>query len=179
MKPYRVEYVQLASWEKKIAGLWIAENEDWLLLHYIPCDYELDGYILLSNQHISSRKHDKSAKQVEQVLKLKGVSAIVPPAFAFDDTLGLLRWTEKEYGVLEFMYEEESTFLGWLNEADTVHFWIDSLEPTGTMDARKPDEQPFVLHDIQVIRFASDYAHSLKLLWQHKQRRKLLKPSDN
>jgi hypothetical protein len=179
MKPYRVEYVQLAGWEKKITGLWVAENEDWLLLHYIPCDYELDGYIILAKQHISSRKPDKSGKQVEQILKLKGVSATVPSAFVFADTLGLLRWTEKEYGVLEFMDEEESAFLGWLNEADAVHFWIDSLEPTGVVDARKPDERPFVLHEIQVIRFASDYAYSLKLLWQHKQRRNLLKTSDN
>ncbi|GAB3639255.1 hypothetical protein GCM10027422_48460 [Hymenobacter arcticus] len=179
MKPYRVEHVQLAEWEKKITGLWLAEDEDWLLLKYVPCDYELDGYILIAKCHIDDRSSDKSAKQVGQVLKLKGVSATVPPAFVFADTLALLRWTEKTYGVLEFMYEEDSIFLGWLNEADTVHFWIDSLEPAGTIASRQPDERPFALGELRVIRFGSDYAHSLKLLWQHKQRLKPGKISDN
>jgi hypothetical protein len=179
MKPYRVELVQLAGWEKEVMGLWLAESEDWLLLHYIPCDYELDGYILLAKSHITSRKPNRTSKQAEQILKLKGVKSVVPTKFFFADTIGLLRWTEKEYGVLEFMDEESSTFLGWLNEADSVHFWIDSLEPDGTMEERQPSERPFVFHDVQVIRFASDYAYSLKLLWQHKQRLKMRKLSDN
>ena len=40
-------------------------------------------------------------------------------------------------------------------------------------------EKPFVISETQFVRFDSDYAHSLKLLWQYNQRRKLLKPSDN
>lgn len=178
MKPYRVEYVQLAGWEKDVTGLWLAEDEDWLLLNYIPCDYELDGYVLLAKHQIVGRKPKKGRKQVEQVLKLKGVQALVPARFSFSDTMGLLGWAEKEYGVIEFMDEEESAFLGWLDEADSVHFWIDSLEPNGTRDARNPDEKPFVIGEVQVIRFASDYARSLLLLWQHKQKQ-LPKPSEN
>ncbi|MGI4759057.1 MAG: hypothetical protein ACRYF0_00015 [Janthinobacterium lividum] len=169
----------MSGWEKEVTGLWLAESDDWLLLHYIPCDYELDGYILLAKAHIASRKTNKESRQVAQVLRLKGIQAVMPAKFYFTDTLELLQWTEKEYGLLEFMHEEESVFLGWLNESDTVHFWIDTLEANGTLDARQPAERPFVLHEIQVIRFASGYAHSLKLLWQHKQRLKLRKLSDN
>jgi hypothetical protein len=179
MKSYRVELVQLVDWEKEIAGLLLAENEDWLLLHYNPCDYELDGYVLLAKSHIVSRKHTKASKQIEQVLKLKGVKAVVPAKFSFADTIALLRWAEQEYGLLEFMHEEASAFLGWLAAADAVHFWIDTLQPDGTRSVRQDDEPPFVIHEVQAIRFASDYAHSLKLLWQHKQRSNLRKPSDN
>ena len=81
--------------------------------------------------------------------------------------------------MVEFANEEESIFLGWLHKADAVHIWIDFLTPKGTVDASDGEEKPFVISEIQFVRFDTDYSNSLKLLWQHKQHRKLLKPSDN
>jgi hypothetical protein len=179
MKPYRVEYVQLTGWETDQVGLWIAENEDWLLLRHIPVDYVVDGYVLLAKNHIASRKPGKGRKLVEQILKLKGVKAEIPPEFGFQNTVDTLRWVEHQYGLVEFANEEESIFLGWLRKADAVHIWIDFLTPKGTVDASDGEESPFVISEIQFVRFDTDYSNSLKLLWQHKQRRKLLKLSDN
>lgn len=90
MKPYRVEYVQLAGWEADQIGLWVAENRDWLLLRHIPVDYVIDGYVLLAKAHIVSRKPSKNRKQIEQILKLKGVEAEIPPHFQFLDVVGML-----------------------------------------------------------------------------------------
>jgi hypothetical protein len=178
MKPYRVEYVQLAGWEADEVGLWVAENDEWLLLRHIPVDYVIDGYILFAKAHIVSRVPRKNRKQVEQVLKLKGIKAEVPPDFQFQGVVEMLRWVERYYGLVEFGDEEESTFFGWLTKADTVHFWATMLWPNGTTQPAEETE-PFVISEIQRIRFATDYFNSIKLLWQHKQRRKLLNPSDN
>lgn len=179
MKSYRVEDVQLKGWEADISGLWLAENDDWLLLRYIPVDYVTDGYVLLAKHHIATRIPKKGRKQTEQVLKLKGIKAEVPTGFEFMDTVELLRWMQQQYGLVHFMEEEQSAFLGWINEADPVHLWIDTLEPAGTVAAREADEAPFELSQIRLIVFDDDYSQSLKLLWQHKIKQALSKFSDN
>ena len=178
MKPYRVEYVQIAGWETDQVGLWVAENEDWLLLRHIPVDYVVDGYVLLAKGHIVSRKPGKGRKLVEQVLRLKGIKAEIPPTFEFRGTVETLRWVEYRYGLVEFKDDEESIFFGWIDKADTVHFWSAMLWANGTTQLAE-DTKPFVISALQIISFDSDYFNSMKLLWQHKQRRKLLKPSDN
>ena len=179
MKPYRVEYVQLASWEADIMGLWLAENEDWLLLRQIPVDYVVDGYLLLAKEHIVSRKPKRDRKQVEQILKLKGIKAELPLGFRFFKTVEMLRWVEQKYSLIEFADEEETTFLGWIHKVDATHIWIDFLTPKGTLDASNGEDKPFVISEIQFIRFDTDYFNSLKMFWQYKQRQKLPKPSDN
>ena len=179
MKPYCVEYVQLAGWEVDEVGLWLAENDDWLLLKHIPNDYVVDGYVLIIKEHTVSRKPHRNRKQVEQVLKLKMIAADIPVGFQFLDLQDMMRWVEQQYGLIEFTDEEECTFFGWVNEADAVHLWVDTLSPNCTLQVRDNDKPPFVLSEIQLISFDNNYFNSLKLLWQHKSRPKLLKPSDN
>ena len=179
MKPYRVEYVQIGGWETDEVGLWLAESENWLLLRHIPADYAVDGYVLVAKEHIVSRKPRSGRKQVEQILKLKGIQPEIPSGFVFMGLVEIMRWVEQRYGLVEFTDEEEHTFLGWVNEADTVHLWVDTLSPNGTVRIRDNGNPPFVRSEIQLIRFDSDYFNSIKLLWQHKSRQKLLKPSDN
>ena len=179
MKPYRVEYVQLAGWKTDAVGLWLAENDDWLLLRHIPIDYVIDGYVLVAKEHIASRKPHRDRKQVEKVLKLKGIQSEIPPSFIFLKLLDMMRWVERHYGLVEFTDEEECSFFGWVNEADAVHLWVDTLSPNCTLQVRDSGKPPFVISEIQLISFDNDYFNSLKLLWQHKSRQKLLKPSDN
>ena len=177
MKPYRVEYVQMAGWEADVVGLWVAENADWLLLRCVPVDYVVDGYVLLVKPHTVSRRPRRGRRQVEQILKLKGVAAEMPPEFAFLNTIEMMRWVEQRYGLVEFTDKEQCTFLGWTGAADAVHLWFSSLSPDGTLSLDEDD--PFVISEIQLICFDADYFNSLKLLWQHKARQKLVKPSDN
>lgn len=160
-----------------MVGLWVAENEEWLLLRCIPVDYVVDGYVLVVKQHIVSRKPQRGRKQLEQVLRLKGIKAEAPPGFVFPETIEMLRWVEQRYGLVEFTDKEQCTFLGWVRAADAVHLWFDSLSPDGTLFLDKDDL--FVISEIQLICLDADYFNSLKLLWQHKSRQKLLKPSDN
>lgn len=179
MKPYRVEYVQLAGWEVDVVGLWVAENDDWLLLRSIPADYVVDGYVLLAKQHIAGRKPKRSRERVEQVLKLKGVEADAPEGFAFYDVVGMLQWIEQRYGLVEFADEEDSMFLGWIRKVDTVHLWFDMLEADGTVSLNSTREQDVVIEEVQLIYFDTDYFNSIKLLWQHTAQSKFMKPSDN
>ena len=179
MKPHRVEYVQIAGWEVDEVGLWLAENEDWLLLRHIPVDYVVDGYVLVVKEHIVSRKPRLGRKQVKQVPKLKGIQPEIPSGFVFMELVDMMRWVEQNYGLVEFTDEEECTCFGWVNEADKVHFWADTLTPKGNVCIRNEGKPPFVISNVQYIRFDTDYFKSMKLLWQHKSCQKLVKPSDN
>ena len=179
MRPYRVEYVQLAGWETDEVGLWVAESPEWLLLRHVPADYVVDGYVLLAKVHILDRRPGENQAQVELVLQLKGIEAKPPPGFEFRPGLAMLRWVEQHYNLVEVADEEESSFFGWVNAADPVHFWLDFLTPEAELDARDQEDEPFAMAAVQIIRFDTDYFNSLKLLWQHKQRQQLRKPSDN
>ena len=179
MRPYRIEYVRLAGWETDKVGLWVAENDEWLLLRHIVVDYLVDGYVLLAKAHIVSRKPGRHREQLEQVLRLKNVKAEAPAGFKFRNPTKMLRWVEQQYGLVEFKDEEESAFLGWVQKADPVHFWLNFLNVDGTVDVSDGEDKPFVLSEIQIISFDSDYFRSMKLLWQHRQQHQLLKPSQN
>lgn len=171
--------MQLAGWEADVVGLWLAENDQWLLLREIPGDYAVDGCVLLVKEHIVSRKPKRDRKQVEQILQLKGIEANVPPQFTFQGIVETLRWVEQQYGLVEFTDEEGCSFFGWIKEADAVHFWVDTLTPKCTVRVRNNGKPPFVISEVQYVRFDTDYFNSIKLLWQHKARQKQLKPSDN
>lgn len=179
MKPYRVEYVQLSGWEEDVIGLWVAENDDWLLLRAIPVDYVVDGYVIIAKHHIRGRKPKRGRKQVEQVLKLKGVEAEVPVDYVFADTVGLLRWVEQRYGLVEFTDKEDCAFFGWIGEADIIHFKFDMLNPNGTVTSISQKQKLVSIFEIRLISFNSDYFNSIKLLWQHKSRSNFPKAGDN
>ena len=179
MKTYRVEYIQMIGWQADVVGLWVAENDDWLLLRSIPADFVVDGYVLLAKPHIASRKPKRRRNQVEQTLKLKGVEAEAPAGFVFHNVMGMLQWVEQRYGLVEFADEEESMFLGWIRKTDAVHFWLDMLTDDGTVSLNSMREQAFVISEIQVIYFDTDYFNSIKIYWQHMEQLKFTKPSDN
>lgn len=169
MEPLRVEFLRLADWEDDVVGVWLAENDDWLLLRRIPVDYVVDGYALVAKQYLMTRQPGAGRKQTELVLRLKGIQPTVPPGFSFSDTLGLLRWVEQTYGLVQFQDEEEATFLGWLRCVEDTRFRIDALSANGRVD--RAYEAWFAAADVQIIEFDTDYFNSLKLLWQERLRR--------
>ncbi|UOQ72340.1 hypothetical protein [Hymenobacter cellulosilyticus] len=170
MRPYRVEYVQLDSWEAELVGLWLAENEQWLLLRNIPGDYVVDGYVLVAKSHIVGRKAPAGRKQTEQVLKLKGIGTDLPESFAFGSVVELLRYAERHFKLFQIQDEEETCFCGQLRDADETSFRINSLSPRAELDLNYDLRFPF--DELVTIEFGNDYLDSLQLLWHHKARRK-------
>lgn len=164
MQLIRVEFVQLSGWEADVMGVWLGENDDWLLLRHIPVDYVVDGYVAIAKRHIKSRKPQPHREQVERVLKLKGINADLPAGFSFSHTVGLLRWVEQQYGLVQFQEEEDASFLGWLNTEDGTRFRINSLDSDGDTD--REFDTWFDAEDIRLVCFDDDYFNSMKLLWQ-------------
>ena len=134
MKSYRVEYVQLADFENYIVGLWLAENNDWILMRHLPVDYVVDGYILVAKVHIVERGVDQKRQQIARVLRLKGITIEIPEGFAFSNVVDMLSWIEQRHKLFQVQDEEDTCFCGQLRDSDETHFRINSLSPRAVLD---------------------------------------------
>jgi hypothetical protein len=170
MKPYVVKALQLDNWDEKVSGLWLDENEDWMLLRSIH-DYRPDGYLLVAKYFIvSETPKNKKLLQAARVLKLKGVDSTAPANFAFGSIPTMLQWVEQHYKVFQFQDEEDTSFCGQLRDYDENDYQINSLSPSAELDLDY--DLWFAFKDLVTIEFDSDYLNSLRLLWQDKVKRK-------
>lgn len=164
MVKYRVEKFKLIDWEDAITGLIIAENKDWILTKAISADYVVDGYNLINKRYIEERLREKHEKQVERVLKLKGITIDVPQAFKFGDTVTLLSWVENKYEFFAFQDDiETESFYGKVNRFEEDMLTIDFINANGI---EKKNWHHFDIEKIRIICFDSDYFNSIKLLWK-------------
>ena len=170
MKPYRVEYVLLTDFEEYVTGLWLSENDDWLLMRRLPNDYLVDGYILVAKAHIVKRGVDQKRRQIARVLRLKGITTQVPESFAFGSIVNMLQWIEQRYRIFGIKDEEDTFFCGQFRDNDETDYRINSVSPRAKLDL--DHDLWFAFTDLILIEFDTDYLNSLLLLWQDKAARK-------
>jgi len=162
-----VEHFSFQDWEYSIWGVVLAESPNWVLVQYIPVDYVVDGYKVLSKDSFSKRERDSEANQIERVLRLKKYEPQIPAGFGFGTVQEIMKWVEETREVVGFMDDiEGETFFGKVRdikqEDDTFH--LSSIDPQGLLDTEF--EYEFSFDSIRVIGFDDDYFSSLKLLWK-------------
>ncbi len=161
----KVEKFILTNWDEAEQGLLIAENTEWVLVKHIPTDYLVDGYRLYKKDLIEERINTDEEKQIEKVLKLKGIGTNLPNNFEFSNTIGLLQWIEKNYGIFEFQDDDEDELVyGKVNKVIGNKLVIKMINADGTIE--KDYNYEYDINDIRIITFASDYNLSLELLWK-------------
>ena len=144
-----------------------SNNRIRILVKYIPVDYVIDGYKVIKKQFIEKRESSDKEKQIEKVLKLKNIQLNKPDNFNFSDTVGLLKWVEKAYGIFEFQDDEETElFYGKINRVDSEKLIIDMINSDGSVDSNYDYE--YNIQKIRIITFESDYHKSIQLLWKDK-----------
>ncbi len=160
----KVEKFKIIGWEDPEKGLVIDENENWILVKHIPVDYIVDGYKVYKKEFIETREHSQSEKEIEKVLRLKNVKIDKPDDFQFSDTVGILEWVEKKYGLFEFQDKEESElFYGKINRIEDGKLIIDMIDSNGLVETNY--DYKFEIEGIRIIAFESDYHSSIRLLW--------------
>jgi hypothetical protein len=165
----KVETYVTKDWEESEAGLLLAENDEWILVKHIPADYVIDGYRLYKKKFVENRERDETERQIERVLKLKGVDAAMPEGFEFSDTIGLLQWVESKYGLFEFQDDDESElFYGTLQNVENGSLSINMITAKGEEDPEFDFE--FEIDKIRILEFETDYHLSIKLLWDDKKK---------
>lgn len=163
----KVEKFKIKGWKKKETGIVISENEDWILVKHIPNDYVVDGYKIYNKTFIKRRKPISEEDNLTIVLKLKNVNLNIPDNFKFSSTLDLLKWSEKKYGLFEFQDDSETElFFGKLNKILGHEFVIDMILSDGTFENEY--EFNFLIDEIRVITFETDYFESIRLLMNYR-----------
>lgn len=166
----KVETYKVTGWKEKETGLFIDENEDWVLVKHIPVDYVIDGYKLYNKKHLKKRKSKAKEEKISRVLQLKNVQTNAPDTFTFGSVLEMLFWSEKMYGLFEFQDNETEVFYGTLNLIEDDNFIIDMIKSNGKVE--KDFDYEFSINDISVITFESDYFESMRLLFIDEQAKK-------
>lgn len=162
-----VESYKIKGWKNQPCGLFVDENEDWILIRNIEVDYMLDGYLLINKNHLEKRTTKGEEKRIKKVLKLKNEKAVAPSGFKFKSALGMMLWSEKVNGLIEFNDKEEGqTFYSYLNRYSKKSFIIDLVDVDGNLDEDFPYE--FQFKKIRTIGFGSDYYNSIVLLLEDK-----------
>ena len=162
----KIKNFHLKDWEDPITGQIISTNKDWILIHFIPVDYVLDGYKILKRSFIEKSGRGNFEKQRERVLKLRNHSLAEFPNFKFGTTTELINWIELNYELFEFNYlKEKSTYFGKVNRIlENEILILDLIDPKGAViEETEPD---FEMNNIRVLSFDSDYFNAIKLLWK-------------
>ncbi len=161
----KVEIFKINGWKDLETGLLIDEIENWILVKHIPIDYVIDGFKIYNKKFIEERLHSDKEKQIEKVLRLKGIKVETPVDFKFHDTEGQLKWVEDKYGVFEFQDDDESEVIyGRINRVMNDTMVIDMIKSDGSVETNY--EYEFDLNEIRAISFETDYHQSICLLWK-------------
>ena len=159
---------ELRDWEELITGVVLKENENWVLIHEIPADYSLDGYLLINKQQITDHFKDEETDQKELVLSLKKYQELLPENFELASVESMLKQIESQYQLIGVQDEEEILHIGTIQSIVANELRIHHIAADGIPDPSMV--MPTFLTDIQTIGFGSDYLQSVSLLYKYRMR---------
>lgn len=144
-----------------IYGFVIDYNDDWTLMKYNCCDFEIDGYIILRNKNIQGFRREEGERFKEKVIILKGQHKSNITNFPLTSLEDILSHITEVYGIFKFELKSESScYLGKLKSLIKGRLTIDYLNPRGIWSK----EMYFRPNDVRTIEFDTDYINSLKLV---------------
>jgi hypothetical protein len=159
-----VESFEVEGWEELQTGVVLSENDQWLLVKHIPVDYVLDGYKLYNKNFIKRRIRDDKEVYIHRVFRLKRTIIDLPKDFEFFDTIGLLHWSQRKFGIFEFQDDEETAlFYGRIKSIINNILIIDFIDKKGQVD--EDFDYEFAIDEIRTISFDSDYFNAIRVLW--------------
>src|SRR5580704_5990746 len=151
-------------------GFVVDYNDDWTLMKSNPCDFCIDGYVILRHKNIEGFRRDESVRFKEKVIKLKGDHIPVIKKFQLTDIQTILSYLTEKFGLFAFYLKSEKLcYVGKLRFFEKSRLTIDYLTPKGIW-AKQMQFRP---GDIRTIEFDTDYLNSLKLFSEGKQKGKL------
>ena len=162
----KIETFIIKDWEDVETGVFLSENEEWVLIKSIPVDFQVDGYKLIRKSFIEEREEAENSETLNKVFELKKLNFSIPKEFKFGSVLAMLKNIEEIYGCFEFQDElEDELFYGVLKEYSIESFYIDSIKSDGMIDLEFDVE--FNISDVRTISFESDYFNSMNLLYNY------------
>ena len=154
----------LKDWDDYITGVLLMENEDWILLHELPGDYQTDGYCLMNKSQIVDYFKDEDSELKERVLQLKSYKPELPEGVLLGELDDMLRAIEAHYYLFGVQDEEDTIRIGTIQSIVANELRLNFINTFGEMSDETPE--PIFKTDIQTVTFGTDYLHSIHLLWK-------------
>ena len=160
-----VRNYEIHAWEDLITGVVLAEDNDWILLHELPSDYTLDGYLLVNKSQISEHFADDDSEQKALVLKLRNYKPTLPEGFELGRIEDMLRYIENKFHLFGIQDEEDILRVGFIQSMVANELRLHHIAPDGIPDPSIV--MPIFFTDIQTVSFNTDYLNAVYLLHQH------------
>lgn len=143
-------------------GFVVGKNESLVVLHRISDRYDLDGYIALRRQDITSIEESfERCDFLRRVTRLKQLSPSQPLEVDFSSMRALMPSAQAEYGVLVIHREElnddevEVGSVRMTSEETYVLRWL-------SVNAEwENDDRPFRYRDVSMVEFGAEYEQTL------------------
>jgi len=160
----KVESYIIKDWKNGISGVPVLENKNWLLIHEIATDYQLDGYALLRKSSIIGRSSGKWEKKVKRVLKLRNFKPTKPKKFKLTDLPSMLDQIVLKYGLFSFQDKmEKSIQVGLIDHFSKKYLYLSFIDANGILDQEYLSQ--YKLKSIRKVSFNTDYINAVKLLF--------------
>lgn len=137
-----------------ISWFFIQSFKSWILLHYNPVDYVLDGYIFIPLHNIKAYKYDKEEKFKEKVI----LSNKKPIKNSLSERKSIIKclYTNQTTIAIE---KKKSRFYVWnITKQKKKSIILQCITPGGTQWKKRKIK----IKDINNIAFNSDYINCLK-----------------
>lgn len=151
-----------------VYGVVIDFSDDWMLMHYNPDQFRIDGYIIVSNNNIQKAQINENEKFKKKVLKLKKQFPEHILNMPLTDLKSILDFIGNKFGLFQFdTKSEKASYVGKLISLNTKNLIIDYLDTK----AQWKGAIKFRPGDVRTIEFNTDYLNSLSLIASKKKRK--------
>lgn len=147
--------------KKEFEGILVAISDDWCYIKYIPVDYVVDGFVLISRRYIKNIQRSEEHEFKENILRLKGVIAEKWVDLNIDDNIKL--WWDMQSKIELIQIELKSLhkcYIGKIHLVKEHSFKARLLSPKANWLLI----ESFLYKEIRAIYFDNDYVNSLQLV---------------
>ncbi len=136
-----------------ISWFFIQSFKNWILLHYNPVDYILDGYIFIPLQTIQAYKHTKEEKFKEKVI-LSNNKIINNSLWK---TKNIIKYLTKKKIYVSIERKKNQFYMGIIIESNKKNITLRAIKPSG----ERGNTEKIKIKQIKNIMFDSDYINCL------------------
>ncbi|CAI8732952.1 hypothetical protein [Chryseobacterium sp. IT-36CA2] len=147
--------------KKEFAGILIDVSEDWCYLKYIPVDYVVDGFVLISQRYVKSIEKSDDHNFKENILRLKGAITAKSVELNIDDSIRLLSDMQSKVELIQIeLRYPDKCYIGKIDIVKEHSFKARLLSP----NANWLLIESFLYKELRAIYFDNDYVNSLQLV---------------
>ncbi|MCT2563208.1 hypothetical protein [Chryseobacterium herbae] len=142
-------------------GILIDVSDEWCYLKYIPVDYVVDGYVLISQRYIVTIETADDDGFKENILRLKRMISKKSTVLNIDHHVELLSDLQDKIGIIKIeLKDHNKAYIGEINLVREHSFKVHLFSPNATW----LQVESFLFKEVRAIYFDEDYINSLRLI---------------